>query len=186
MTYSSDELRQAAFQIMESAGNPAIRTNTGQQWLVELADGKSAILKTASKGGLMVRTTSEDNDSDIVGFNATEVTHILAIVCLPGGNTVTAYVIPIEVVEAAYRRNNKEWMEQKAGRASMTWVLHFDRKHPSFYGDNMAEEWAKYSVGTLSMDANANSPKAVLQRARKDIAKAYGVTSDQVKISVDL
>ena len=59
-------------------------------------------------------------------------------------------------------------------------------KYYSFYGGNMAEEWAEYVVGTLSIDANANSPKTVLNRAGMDIAKAYGVTAEQVKISVDL
>ena len=61
-------------------------------------------------------------------------------------------------------------------------------KYYSFYGGNMAEEWAEYVVGILSIDANANanSPKKVLNRARMDIAKAHGVTTEQVRISVDL
>ena len=50
----------------------------------------------------------------------------------------------------------------------------------------MAEEWSEYVVGTYSIDEKINSPKMVLDRARMDIAKAYGMTAEQVRISVDL
>ena len=185
MTYSSEDLREAAFRIMEAAGNPARRSNKGQQILVEMADGTTANLKTAAKGGLMVKTTSTANDADIVGFGA-DVSHILASVLLPGEDTVTAYLIPIGVVEAAYRRNNKEWSEQMQGRASDTWVLKFNKAKGDYFGNNMSEVWKQYRVGSISLAAIDNTPKAVLERARGEIANAYGVESTQVKISVDL
>lgn len=192
MKYDNKRLIAAAYQIMEAAGNPAERMNTGIQHLVRMRDGTTANLKTAGKGGLMVKTRSADNDSDIIGFDA-GVTHILAAVCLPNQATVTAYLIPIEVVEAAYRRNNKEWSEETGG-SSTTWVLKFRNTRFSYYGGNMAKEWADYAIGSIDLeDDGANhqqesdmSPKAVLERARSEIAEAYGVNSDQVRISVDL
>ena len=185
MDYSRENLIEAAFKIMEAAGNPAKRTNKGQQWLVEFADGKTANLKTAGKGGLMVKTLSPDTDAEIVGFDA-GVSHILASVCLPGEETITAYLIPLDVVEAAYRRNNLEWRQKTKRGKSMTWVLKFNETKNDYYGDNMAEEWKKYRIGDTSLTVADNSPKSVLERARGEIAMAYGVETKQVKISVDL
>lgn len=132
----------------------------------------------------MVKTRSTANDAEIVGFNS-GVSHILAAVRLPGEDIVTAYLIPQDVVEAAYRRNNLEWTEATGG-ASDTWVLKFCKTRASYYGGNMAEEWAQYVVGSMSLVEIDNSPKAVLDRARCDIAAAYGVETEQVRISVDL
>ncbi len=185
MDYTSKDLREAAFRIMETAGNPAKRFNKGQQWLVEMADGTTANLKTAGKGGLMIKTLSTDNDAEIIGSNA-GVSHVLASVRLPGDETVTAYLIPRDVFYAAYRRNNCEWSEQKPGRVSTTWVLRFNETKNSYYGDNMAEEWEQYRIGSTSLAEIDNTPKAVLERARGEIADAYGVETEQVKISVDL
>ena len=188
MPYRSQYFRDAAFKIMKAVGNPATRTNTGQQWLVRLADGTTANLKTAGKGGMMVKTKSLANDAEIVGFKA-DVSHILAAVRLPGEDSITAYLIPIDVVERAYRRNYFEWCAQKPGRATDTWVLRFHDSKGDIYGDNMAEEWAEYRIGSISMkeDEQTNSGlKAVLERARNEIAAAYGVETKQVRISVDL
>ncbi len=185
MDYKSKDIREAAFRIMEIAGNPAKRFNKGQQILIEMADGTKANLKTAGKGGLMVKARSTNNDAEIIGFNA-GVSHILAAVCLPGEDYVTAYLIPQDVVEEAYRRNNREWSERKPGRASDTWVLRFNETKGNYYGDNMAEEWKQYRIGSTSLEEIDNTPKAVLERARGEIADAYGVEAEQVKISVDL
>jgi hypothetical protein len=185
MEHTSENLREAAFRIMAEAGNPAKRTNTGQQILVAMADGTTANLKTAAKGGLMVKTMTPANDAEIVGFNA-NVSHILAAVCLPGEDTVTAYLVPLDVVEAAYRRNNREWTEQSPGRSSTTWVLKFNKAKGDYFGNNMAAEWDEYRVGTTSLAKADNAPKTVLERARSEIAEAYGVETGQVRISVDL
>ena len=105
---------------------------------------------------------------------------------LPGDETVTAYLIPLDVVETAYRRNYREWREQAPGRASTTWVLRFNGTKVDYYGDNMAKEWKQYRIGSASLAKIDNTPKAVLERARGEIADAYGVETEQVKISVDL
>jgi hypothetical protein len=187
LTYKSEDIREAAFKIMEAVGNPAKRYSRGQQWLVRLADGTKANLKTAGKGGLMVKTRSTTNDAEIVGFNA-DVSHILAAVRLRDEDIVTAYLIPMDVVERAYRRNNYEWCAQKPGRATDTWVLRFYDRKRKIYGDNMAFEWAEYRIGSVSLteDNEPTGPKSVLEHARNDIAVAYGVEPEQVKISVDL
>ncbi len=187
MTYRSEDIRDAAFKIMEASGNPAIRYSKGQQWLVRLADGTKANLKTAGKGGLMVKTRSTANDAEIVGFNA-DVSHILAAVRLRDEDVVNAYLIPMDVVERAYRRNNYEWCAQKPGRATDTWVLGFYDRKRKIYGDNMAKEWAEYHIGSTSLteEKKVAGPKAVLEQAREDIAAAYGVEPVQVRISVDL
>jgi hypothetical protein len=184
MDYTSQDIRDAAFRIMEAVGNPAKRTSTGQQWLVEMKDGITASLKTAGKGGLMVKTRSKSNDAEIIGFDA-GVSHILAAVCLPGENVVTAYLIPQAIVEAAYRQNNREWSEQTGG-ASDTWVLKFGNTRATYFGGNMAEVWGQYRIGSTSLDDIDKTPKAVLERARSEIANAYGVETEQVRISVDL
>jgi hypothetical protein len=184
MNYTSHDIRDAAFRIMETVGNPAKRTSTGQQWLVEMKNGATASLKTAGKGGMMVKTRSKSNDAEIIGFDA-GVSHILAAVCLPGENMVTAYMIPLEVVEAAFRRNNREWSEQTGG-ASDTWVLKFGNTRTTYFGGNMAGVWKQYRIGSTSLAETENTPKAVLERARNDIANAYGVETEQVRISVDL
>ena len=185
VVYSREQLIEAAFQIMEAAGNPVKRINKGQQWLIRMADGKTANLKTAGKGGLMVKTLSPENDAEIVGFDA-DVSHILASVCLPGDEIITAYLIPLDVVEAAYRRNNLERSQKTKRAKTTTWVLKFNETKAIHYGDNMAQEWEQYRVGETSLAVEDNSPKAVLERARGEIAEAYGVEATQVKISVDL
>jgi hypothetical protein len=185
MDFTSSDLREAALRIMDTAGNPATRFNKGQQFLIKMTDGTTANLKTAAKGGLMVKTRSTDNHAEIIGFNA-GVSHILAAVLLPGEDIVTAYLIPLEVVEEAYRRNNREWSAQAPDRASTTWVLKFNETKNNYYGVNMAEEWDQYRIGSTSLAEIDHTPKAVLERARGQIAHAYGVETDQVKISVDL
>ena len=74
----------------------------------------------------------------------------------------------------------------ETGRASSTWVLRFNETKGDYYGDNMAEEWKQYRIGSTSFAEIDNTPKAVLERARGEIADAYGVEAEQVKISVDL
>lgn len=185
MEYTSENIREAAFRIMKAVGNRAKRISTGQQWLVKMEDGTTANLKTARKGGLMVKTRSSDNDAEIIGFDA-DVSHILAAVCLPNEDEVTAYLIPMDVVEAAYRRNNHEWREITKRGASTTWVLKFNATKNTYYGDNMAEEWKQYRIGSTLLSEIDNTPKAVLERARSEIAEAYGVEANQVRIAVDL
>ena len=187
MTTSKEQVRNKILETMAKSGNPAKRTNKGIQWIVEMQDGKRAILKTAAKGNLLVKTRSKSNDSEIIGFDA-DVSHILADVCLPEGKEILVYLIPKDVVEQAYRRNNREWAEEKPGRASETWVLHFGKNpNAKFYGFNMAEEWKTYLVGRSPvLERVEDTPKLVLDRAKKDIAAAYGVSIRQVRISVDL
>lgn len=196
MSVPAKELRKIALEMMVEIGNPAHRTNKGQQWLVKIADGKTALLKTAGKGGLLVTTRSSDNDAEIIGFDV-KVSHVMAIVCnLDQPNDVSLYLIPKNTVEEAYRQNYKEWQEHKSGRASTTWVLKFNKTHASYYGHNMAEEWEKYLVCEKPLHTVTNAlshppaskiqtASAVLDRAKKDIADAYGVPPHKVRISVD-
>jgi hypothetical protein len=67
-------------------------------------------------------------------------------------------------------------------------VLHFGKNpNAKFYGFNMAEEWKTYLVGRSPvLERVEDTPKLVLDRAKKDIAAAYGVSIRQVRISVDL
>jgi hypothetical protein len=181
----AEQMRDAAFKIFQQVGNPLIRTSKGQQWIVQTKDGIRAILKTAAKGGLMVKTAAPDTAAPIIGFDA-DVTHILAAVF--DGQTVTAYLVPIDVAEAAYRRNNREWLDiDPSHKQSTTWVLRFpENPNAKYFGHNMATVWAEYAAGSIDLQAPPVEPKDVLERSRADIAAAYGVEPEQVRISVDL
>lgn len=190
MNVTSEQARAAVFEIFENQGNPLTRISKGQQWIVQAADGTRALLKTAAKGSMMVKTTSTENDAPIVGFNA-EVTHVLAAVVLPDERTVTAYLVPLDVAEAAYRRNNREWMAPGTHKPTTTWVLRFKSGTKKHFGHDMATVWAEYIVGTQQLDAppanvSDDSPRDVLERCRLEIATAYEVNPEQVRISVDL
>lgn len=197
MKYDASQIRDAVFQIFDRAGTPLTRISKGQQWVVQTRDGTKAILKTAAKGGLMVKAENSDNDARIIGFDA-DATHILAGVLLPGETKVTAYLIPKDEVEAAYRRNNREWLQAEGVRMlkhkpTTTWVLRFQpNKNASYFGYNMATVWAQYAVGSIDLNKvaavapTASAPKDVLERCRQEIATAYSVEPEQVRISVDL
>lgn len=180
----ADQVRAAAFDIFEKIGNPITRVNRGQQWIVQSANGEKAILKTAAKGGLMVKSETPDNDAKIVGFDA-DVSHIIAAVA--DGSTVTAYLVPIEVAEAAYRHSNEEWLQENPEHnPTTTWVLRFPPGRRPRPGHNMAEKWAEYAVGSTAVELLPDEPKDVLERCRAEIAKAFSVDPRQVRISVDL
>ena len=180
----ADQVRAAAFDIFVQTGNPITRTNRGQQWIVHSANGEKAILKTAAKGGLMVKAETPDNDANIIGFGA-DVSHIIAAVA--DGSKVTAYLIPIDVAEAAYRESNDEWIKANPEHnPTTTWVLRFPPGRKERPGHNMADKWAKYAVGSTTVELLPDEPKDVLERCRADIAKAFSVDPRQVRISVDL
>lgn len=180
-----EEVRHAAFQIFEKMGNPLTRTSKGQQWIVRTKDGTRAILKTAAKGSLMVKTTAPDTSAPIIGFDA-DVTHILAAVV--DGRMVTTYMVPLDVAEVAYRQNNREWLEvDPTHKQSTTWVLRFPpNSNAKYFGHDMMTVWAEYAVGSIDLGSAPVQPKDVLERCRKEIAAAYAVEPGQVRISMDL
>ena len=184
MKHSRKDLLKAVHNIMEDVDNPATRTNKGQKYLVELKDGTQAIVKTAGKGGLMASTRSKDIDAGLIGYED-DVSHVLAIVCLPNDTIAKAYLIPMNIVIAAFRRDYAKWLEAHPGSGSDTWVLKFNEMKADHYS-NMSEEWNEYFIGCTSMVETGDSPKAVTARARADIANAYNVDIEQVHISVDL
>ncbi len=190
MSVTSEQARAAVFEIFENQGNPLTRVSKGQQWIVQAADGTRALLKTAAKGSMIVKTMSTANDAPIIGFDA-DVTHVLAAVALPDERTVTAYLVPLDVAEAAYRRNNREWMAPGDHKPTTTWVLRFNSRTDKHFGHAMDIEWAEYVVGTHRLDAVSSdvsdaSPRDVLEQCRSEIARAYEVEPEQVRISVDL
>jgi hypothetical protein len=189
MTYDTQTIRDAAFSIMENLDNPASRTSSGQQWLVELKDGTKANLKTAAKGTLMVKTKAPENDADIVGFNA-DVSHILAAVSLPGETTVTAYLIPLKVVESAFRRNNMEWCA-KGRKQGTTWALHFEHVEKDYFGWDMATVWSEYAVGSIELpaadkvfaDKDLNRSLTIAE-AKKGLSLTFGVDEGAIEITI--
>lgn len=189
MGITTEQARAAVFDIFEQRGTPLTRISKGQQWIVQAADGTRALLKTAAKGSMMVKAASTENDAPIIGFDA-DVSHVLVAAAFPDEWTVTAYLIPLEIVEAAYRRNNLEWMAAGNHKPTTTWVLRFNSGRAKHFGHDMASVWAEYVVGTIGLDPVAtvldSSPKDVLERCREEIATAYSVEPGQVRISVDL
>jgi len=189
MGFLTDDVRNSAIKIMADVGNPATRVGRGQRWVVKLADGKQALVKTAGKGGLMSKAASSDPDSKMSGFGD-DVSHVLCAVGNPEDGTVTAYLIPIDVVEEAFRRCYREWLKTHPNSNNTTWVIHFPKRGLDYYGDGMAEEWSQYRVGTAALIESRtvakSEPRAILDAARADIAEAYGVEPDQVTISVNL
>lgn len=149
MNVTSGQAHAAVFEIFEKLRNPLTLVKERPR-IVHAADGTRALLKTAATGAMIVTTRSTANDAPVVGFDA-DVTHVLAGVSLPGKRIVTAYLVPLKVVEEAYRRNNREWMALGDRKPTTTWVLRFKFRCDRHYGHAMDIKWAEYVMGTYQV-----------------------------------
>jgi hypothetical protein len=143
------------------------------------------------------------DDPDTARLNV-EGTNFILIVMPERQRTpgpVMAYLVPAEIVADAARSTHKEWLATKPNTKgdNRTWNLWFSNDAPS-KTNNFAEKWRQYRLsGTasarLAAAAPASTPSAssppkklgdVIASAKLEIAEAAGVSTDRVKITIDV
>lgn len=125
MGTEAEATRQAALSLVVDAGMKWSRVGKGQRFVVDIIKRKKtvrALVKTASKGGALVRAESIANDAVISGFDR-DIDYVLFAVALPDQDDVAAYLVPFDVAEEAFRASDRHsW--NKAGNYAV-WVIGF-------------------------------------------------------------
>lgn len=147
--------------------NGAQRIGKGQRWVVELPDKRRCLMKTNLKGNLMTKASSGAVDADLSGFGD-DVTDVL--VATGPLESLSAWVVPIKLVERLYRDNHKRWLEENPNHSkdNTTWVL-----------TDLKSKFAGYE---FELNAKPISP----EMARRGLANYFDTTPDKISISVEV
>jgi hypothetical protein len=199
MTPQTEQTRAAALRIVEEQGYQVERVGKGQRFVVHLTkDGqrRRALVKVASLGSAMVRTDVDDADrAKISGFES-DVDSVLFAVGERNSTSVSAYLVPISVVEEAYRSSHRVWRSTRPIKAvNLTWVIWFnDAGAPECSG--FARTWSHYRLGNnargpgrasveLPSPADHDRLQRAIESAKQRIAAEGRLRPDQVKIVIE-
>lgn len=199
MTAETDNTRETALSILEAKEMRWERKGSGQRFVVHINQGLStirALVKTASRGSAMVRTDIDDADkAKIIGFKD-DVSDVLFAVGDPVSNEVSAYLVPIKEVEAAYRSTHRVWKSHHPmGDENTTWVIWFnERGNADCNGFHL--KWAHYRIGSRKLPSLlVNEPRAIgnlkhadgltITQAKQRLALSLGIDPSCIKITIE-
>lgn len=198
MAIETEATRQAALSVIERKGMKWSRVETGNlnRFVVNVIKGDKTIrvlVKTASKGGALVKADSIANDAVISGFDG-DINYVLFAVGLPDQDDVAAYLVPFDVAEEAFRSSDRRSWNKKETWA--VWVLQF--AGPGNRTSNgFVMKWREYLIGTTgshtprpphpnkeSSERNA-SKKLTIAEAKRLLAISLGVPSSNITITIE-
>lgn len=171
--------------LMDRYGTVQIEKRNNQT-IATFPDGRSAIVKTGNNGSIMQKTRGTHVDAEYIGVSDVET--VVIAVRAHGRSDPAVYEVPGEV----YReRMTKAHIEvQDKIRPTNLRVLRFDGK--SYPEQQVAQEWSDYriderldEVPVTELTSSSASPGEVLKSAKEMVAAAFGVTTDQVNITVN-
>ena len=196
--YKTQNLRDAVFDYFASKGTPLTRIGSGQRWVVELPNGDRANLKASTTGAMMTSARGGDADAELIGMGD-DISRVLCAMRLPDTRDVELYNIPKKIVVEHYRQAHAIWVKaHPKTKGNDMRVCYFRPIKENLAPAYVAEKWEKYHIATISIgDRGAASiknaikaagmlPADVVANAKAEVAEAYGITSDQVTITVAL
>lgn len=161
VTYTSTERKHAILAMLPGA----TRIGNGQRWVIELADGKKAMLKTSLNDNIMVKTDVPTPEDAVLSGFTNDVDHVLAVTG-PIGD-LQAYLIPVKIVENEFRTQQRTWMDaDPANRSNTTWSL-----------SNLGGRFAKYKY---DIELRGITP----DEAKRRLAVHFRTTPDKINIAV--
>jgi hypothetical protein len=161
VTYTATERKHAILAMLPGA----TRIGNGQRWVIQLTDGKRAMLKTSLNDNIMVRTDVPIPENAVLSGFTDDVDHVLAITGAIGG--LFAYLIPVEIVENEFRTQQRKWMDEDPdNRSNTTWSL-----------TNLGARFAEYKY---DIELRAITP----DEAKRRLAVHFGTTPDKINIAV--
>jgi hypothetical protein len=196
MAISTESNRNTALQLLELAGKSWKRIGKGQRFVIQVdrsGETISALVKVASKGSAMVRTDVDDaEEAKISGFTD-DVRFVFFAIGNPKTLTVSAYLVPIEEVEAAYRASHRKWRDNHpTGTENTTWVLWFNDSGDADC-NGYHRKWEHYRIGesdtpmerTISADKQGSVSGLSIEEAKVGLARRFNVDPANVKIVIE-
>lgn len=163
VTYTATERKNAILAMLPGA----TRLGNGQRWVIQLPDGKRAMLKTSLNDNIMVRTDVPNPESAVISGFSDDVDHVLAVTGAIGN--LSAYLVPIGIVEDAFRTHQRRWMdEDPENRSNTTWSL--------------TDLGARFGAYRFEIELQAITP----DEARRRLAVHFQTTPDKINISVSV
>lgn len=163
VTYTATERKNAILAMLPGA----TRLGNGQRWVIQLADGKRAMLKTSLNDNIMVRTDVPNPESAVISGFSDDVDHVLAVTGAIG--SLSAYLVPIGIVEDEFRTHQRKWMdEDPENRSNTTWSL-------SGLG-------TRFEAYRYDIELQAITP----DEAKRRLAVHFQTTPDKINISVSV
>lgn len=161
VTYTSTERKHAILAMLSGAD----RIGNGQRWVVQLADGKRAMLKTSLNDNIMVKTDMPTPESAVLSGFTDDVDHVLAVTGPIGA--LAAYLIPMKIVENEFRTQQRRWMDKDPeNRGNTTWSLsNLGARFPAY----------KYDIELRGITPD---------EAKRRLAVHFRTTPDKINIAV--
>jgi hypothetical protein len=161
VTYTATERKHALLAMLPGA----TRIGNGQRWVIQLCDGKRAMLKTSLHDNIMVKTDLPTPENAIISGFTNDVDHVLAVTGAIGD--LSAYLIPIGIVEAEFRANQRKWMDaDPENRSNTTWSL-----------NGLGSRFAQYK---FELGVRAITP----DEAKRRLAVYFDTSPDKVNIAI--
>ncbi len=118
VTYTATERKHAILTMLPGA----TRIGNGQRWVIQLSDGKRAMLKTSLNDNIMVKTDVPNPEASVISGFSDDVDYVLAVTGAIG--SLSAYLVPVGTVEDEFRTQQRKWMdEDPKNRSNTTWSL---------------------------------------------------------------
>lgn len=192
----SDKFRDEVFN-----GMPRLTRvpHTGNKWIVTLPDkygGGRAVLKTSATASMMTSAESGDWDAQLIGIERNldqSIEKLLAVMKTDDG-VISYYLLDRIMVVKRLKDNHRIWEKRKPNRGNQARILYFrDYKLPTL--DPYAcilDEWRQYLVlsvepgDVVEVSKTPQTRTEAVEAAKVVVAEAYGVSTDQVEISVKL
>ena len=163
VTYTATERKHSILAMIPGA----TRIGKGQRWVIQLPDGKKAMLKTSLHDNIMVKTDIETPETAVISGFTDDVDYVLAVTGELGD--LSAYLIPLDVVEHEFRTRQRTWMdEDPENRSNTTWSL-----------SNLTDRFSayKYEIGIQAITPD---------EAKRRLAVHFETTPDKINISVSV
>lgn len=192
----TQETRSSAYAILEAAGYRLTPLGKGNRVIMKVEkDGKTfdALVKTASLGNAMVKTSSGDPDTAQVSGFSGDTSHVIFAV---GGRhgRVDAYLVPSVEAENAFRSAQRDYLLNHPSAANnTTWVIYFGSNGDAG-ANGYAKKWSTYRVvpnespaivqSAIEQAGPADPGKLTISEAKRLLALSLGVRPEDVKISI--
>lgn len=161
VTYTATERKHAILAMLPGA----TRIGNGQRWVVQLSDGKRAMLKTSLNDNIMVKTDVPTPETAVISGFADDVDHVLAVTGAIG--SLSAYLVPIGTVEEEFRTQQRKWMDaDPENRSNTTWSL-----------SGLA---TRFEAFTYDIELQSITP----DEAKRRLAVHFRTTPDKINIAV--
>ncbi len=173
--------------------------HTGNKWIVNLPDrygGGRAVLKTSALAAMMTSAESGNWDALLIGIERNldqNIDKLLAVMKTDDG-VISYYLLDRIMVVKRLKDNHRKWEEGRPNRGNRQRVLYFrdyELPKPAPYAC-ILDEWKQYLVlsvkpgGVSEASKKPKSQTEAVEAAKVVVAEAYGVSTDQVEISVKL